>query len=164
MPLRSLDAKNEEFWNELCGSALARSIGITERTSESLRKFDEAYLRFYPYLRQYVEAEDLTDRRVLEVGLGYGTLGGLIASRTRYYHGLDLASAPVVMMRNRLGAMRQGYAGNVVQGSALAMPYTDARFDYLYSIGCLHHTGDLPQAISEVHRVLVPGGKAIMMV
>lgn len=36
-------------------------------------------------------------------------------------------------------------------------------FDYVYSIGCLHHTGDVPRSIEEVHRVLVPGGRAVVM-
>jgi SAM-dependent methyltransferase len=33
----------------------------------------------------------------------------------------------------------------------------------VYSIGCLHHTGDLPRAVAEVHRVLRPGGRAVVM-
>jgi SAM-dependent methyltransferase len=33
----------------------------------------------------------------------------------------------------------------------------------VYSIGCLHHTGDVPQAVGEVHRVLRPGGRAVVM-
>ena len=31
------------------------------------------------------------------------------------------------------------------------------------SIGCLHHTGDIPRAVGEVHRVLAPGGTAFVM-
>ena len=33
----------------------------------------------------------------------------------------------------------------------------------MYSIGCLHHTGDLPKSVDEVHRVLKPGGCAVVM-
>jgi ubiquinone/menaquinone biosynthesis C-methylase UbiE len=43
------------------------------------------------------------------------------------------------------------------------MPFSDASFDYVYSIGCLHHTGNLSRAISEVYRVLAPGGTAVVM-
>jgi ubiquinone/menaquinone biosynthesis C-methylase UbiE len=48
-------------------------------------------------------------------------------------------------------------------GSALSIPHGDQSFDYVYSIGCLHHTGNLSQSLSEVFRVLKPGGKAIIM-
>ena len=60
---------------------LARSLGITDRTPESLRKFDEAYMAIYPYLSSYVTEQDLKGKRLLEIGLGYGTLGQIIALR-----------------------------------------------------------------------------------
>src|SRR4029077_20694485 len=65
------DTRNVAFWNELCGSGLARSIGINKRTPESLRKFDEAYMTMYPYLARYVTAENLPGKKTLEIGLGY---------------------------------------------------------------------------------------------
>jgi len=157
------DIRNAAFWNELCGSGLARSIGITDRTPESLRKFDEAYMAMYPYLARYVTAENLTAKRTLEIGLGYGTLGQLIALRGCQYHGLDIADGPVEMMRYRLALLGKEAGARVQKGSALDIPYPDGIFDYVYSIGCLHHTGDLPKAVSEVYRVLAPGGRAVVM-
>jgi len=157
------DVRNAAFWNELCGSTLARSLGITDRTPESLRKFDEAYMAIYPYLSSYVTEQDLTGKRLLEIGLGYGTLGQIIALRGCQYHGLDIADGPVEMMRYRLGLLGQEVGGRVQKGSALDIPYPADSFDYVYTIGCLHHTGDLPKAVSEVHRVLTAGGKAVVM-
>ena len=69
----------------------------------------------------------------------------------------------VEMMRYRLALLGQEGGGRVQQGSALEIPYPEGTFDYVYSIGCLHHTGDLPKAVSEVFRVLAPGGKAVVM-
>ena len=46
----------------------------------------------------------------------------------------------------------------------LELPFPDASFDLLASIGCLHHTGDLFGAIQEVRRVLRPGGPLVLMV
>jgi SAM-dependent methyltransferase len=160
---RKTDIKNAAFWNELCGSGLARSLGITESTPESLRMFDEAYMAMYPYLSRYVIEEKLAGKRVLEIGLGYGTLGQLIASRGCQYHGLDIADGPVEVVRYRLGLLTIDAMDRVHKASALDIPYRDGSFDYVYSIGCLHHTGDLTKAVSEVHRVLVAGGKAVVM-
>ena len=157
------DIRNAAFWNELCGSGLARSIGITDRTPESLRKFDEAYMAMYPYLSGYVTAESLTGKRTLEIGLGYGTLGQLIALRGCQYHGLDIAAGPVEMMRYRLALLGKAAEDRVQKGSALDIPYPDGTFDYVYSIGCLHHTGDLAKGVSEVYRVLAAGGTAVVM-
>ena len=157
------DVRNAAFWDELCGSELARSLGITDRTPESLRRFDEAYMSIYPYLSSYVTEHDLKGKRVLEIGLGYGTLGQIVALRGCQYHGLDIADGPVEMMRYRLASLGKEVAGRVQRGSALDIPFRDGAFDYVYSIGCLHHTGDLPRSVSEVHRVLAPGGKAVVM-
>lgn len=157
------DQKNAEFWNELCGSSLARFLGITEINVETLRQFDKAYMDYYPYLAGYVTNERLKDRRVLEIGLGYGTLGNLIASQGADYYGIDIAQGPVRMIQYRLELLGQKDIIKGHEGSVLALPYPDMSFDYVYSIGCLHHTGDLMMSVSEVHRVLKPGGKAIIM-
>ena len=157
-----LETSNAEFWNELCGSGLARSLGIEEITPDSLRRFDEAYLAFYPYLEEYLD-EPVEGKNVLEIGLGFGTLGQRLAERGAVYHGLDIAQGPVEMMRERLRLAGLPGAERVRKGSALEMPYEDGSFDYVWSIGCLHHTGDLPRAVSEVRRVLEDGGRAVVM-
>ncbi len=160
MSQRALDAKNAEFWNELCGSGLARSLGIHTASLENLHKFDSAYMALYPYLRQFVSKEDLRQKKVLEIGLGYGTLGNLLASCGCRYHGLDVAEGPVAMMRYRLGLLGQ-VATTLFKWGPPLIPHADSTFDYVYSIGCLHHTGDVNKAVSEVHRVLAPGGKRL---
>ena len=43
------------------------------------------------------------------------------------------------------------------------MPFKAEFFDIVYSNGVLHHTGDTTKAISEVYRVLKPGGIAVIM-
>ena len=44
----SIDSANASFWNELCGSAWAKQLGITTVTPESLKRFDEEYFKYYP--------------------------------------------------------------------------------------------------------------------
>jgi ubiquinone/menaquinone biosynthesis C-methylase UbiE len=159
-----IDSKNVQFWNELCGSRLADSLGIMEITPENLCRFDDAYLSMYPYLLDYVLTEGLEGKKILEIGLGYGTLfGKVLASTDCEYHGLDIAEGPVAMMRYRLSLLSRGSQERVQVGSALDVPYEDECFDYVYSIGCLHHTGNLPRAVEEVYRILKRGGKAIVM-
>lgn len=157
----AVDTQNAEFWDTLCGWNLARSVGITGRGEDDLRRFDELYLGVYPYLENYVP-EDFGGRKVLEVGLGYGTLGQLIASRNADYYGADIAEGPVANMRRRLSwlGLPEDHA---VQASVLELPFEDESFEYVYSIGCLHHTGDLERSVQEVRRVLVLGGRAVVM-
>jgi len=162
--LENIDQANAEFWDELCGSSFAVSLGIKRITPDNLRRFDECYFSFYPYLYKYFLEESLKDRRLLEIGLGYGTLGQALAERGCDYYGLDIAEGPVYMMRYRLSGLEGvDYKGKIQIGSVLDVPYRDSTFEYVYSIGCLHPTGDIERSVSEVYRVLKEGGKAIVM-
>jgi len=161
-PQRAIDQGNRAFWDELCGTGLAQELGITEITPESLEQFDDAYMGSYPYLERYLDDLPVEGREVLEVGLGFGTVGQILAERGARYHGADIAAGPVAMMRDRLRRLGRADA-EAVQASALELPWEDGAFDLVVSIGCLHHTGDLPGAVSEVHRVLVPGGMTFVM-
>jgi len=164
MSQTEVDGRNRRFWDELCGTSLATHLGITSDDPDSLKRFDASYFDIYPYLAQYAPAADLKGKKLLEIGLGYGTLGQYLAEQGCDYHGLDIAEGPVKMMRYRLGMRGVAHPeSKVSQGSALEIPHADETFDFVYSIGCLHHTGNLQRSIDEVHRVLKPGGKAVIM-
>jgi len=157
-----IDRRNREFWDELCGTRSAASLGITDDSPESVAKFDAWYFRFYPWLFKHVPFEEMTGKRVLEIGLGYGSVAQKIAAAGARYHGLDIASGPVAMVKKRLS--RIGADGVVRQGSVLEPPFETASFEWVVAIGCLHHTGDLVRAIHQVRRLLALGGKASVMV
>ena len=161
-----VDEQNIQFWNELCGTWLARKKGISTFEPEALRLYDEAYFEVYPYLKRYVTKHNIKGAKVLEIGLGYGTLGYFIAEQECEYQAIDIALAPVVMMQKRLGYL--GLSADLVEhrvktGSMLEIPHPDEHFNFIFSIGTIHHTGNVPKAISEIHRVLKPGGAAIVM-
>ena len=106
----------------------------------------------------------MAGRRVLEVGLGYGTVAELLAragrrlSRARHRRGTGGDGA------RRGCAVPGAHAEQVREGSALDLPVPDASFDRVVSIGCLHPTGDLSRAVTEARRVLRPGGELLLMV
>ena len=159
---QGINAGNRDFWNELCGTALAKSLGVTDSSPGSLAKFDAWYMEFYSYLPYHLPLAEMKGKRVLEVGLGYGTLAQQIAAAGADYTGLDIASGPVHMVRHRLS--QAGLAGWVLEGNVLDCPFADASFEWLVAIGCFHHTGDLRRALDEARRVLAPGGRALVMV
>ena len=157
-----LDKLNEEFWDELCGTGLARLVGITDNSPESLRKFDDAYYDLYPYLLPLVKPQSLKGKKVLEIGLGYGTLSQTLAESGCDYHGLDIAEGPVRMINHRLNYLK--LPENARKGNILECPFEDDYFDVVVSIGCFHHTGNVQQCFDETYRVLKPGGRAVLMV
>ena len=147
------DAANAVFWNELCGSSFARALGIKDHSIASLQRFDRAYLDLYPYLLQHVPVHTMRGQSVLEIGLGYGTLGQQIAAAGADYTGLDIAAGPVD--DDEPPPADAGLPGKAMQGSMLECPLPDGSMDCVVSIGCFHHTGNLQRCIDETWRVLV---------
>jgi len=158
----AVDQSNRQFWQHICGSKDARRFGFDGDDTRSIVNFDSWFFDFFPYLDRYIPFEDLSGRDVLEIGLGYGSVSQRLAEAGAKLTGLDIAQAPVHWLRYRLGL--KNLSGEAIQGSALAIPFGDESFDYVVSIGCLHHTGNLEKAISEVRRVLRPGGRATIMI
>ena len=163
MPLQTeINSQNRKFWDELCGTPLAKSLGVTDASPSSLMRFDDWYFNFYPYLFNEIPFQNLSGKRVLEVGLGYGTVGQRLAEEGASYIGLDIAWGPVAMMRHRLRQI--GNEGEALQGSILDCGFVDHAFDSVVAIGSYHHTGDLQGALDQTYRILKPGGTAYIMV
>jgi SAM-dependent methyltransferase len=162
LPPSADELPNDEYWNELCGSVAAQSLGVTGSDRTSLAAYDAWYFRHYPHLLKYIEFDRLRGRDVLEVGLGYGSVAQRLAEHGARYTGLDVAAGPVQGVNHRL--MQSGLPGRAVHGSILDAPFPDEAFDAVIAIGSYHHTGDLPRALRETHRLLRPGGKAVLMI
>jgi len=160
--MSDIDQANIAFWDELCGTHLADVLGITDALPASLKKFDDWFFDFYPYLFDHVRLSELSGKDVLEVGLGYGSVSQKIAEGGARFCGLDIAPGPVEMVRHRLRQAR--LPGRAEQGNILAAPFPDGSFDRIVSIGCFHHTGDMRKAIEECWRLLRPGGSLMVMV
>lgn len=158
----AVDKANKEFWNELCGSGLAKQLGITDHSLESLKLFDDTYMSYYPYLLEHVKTKEMKGKKVLDVGLGFGTLGQIIARSGADYTGLDIAEGPVKMLNHRLRMLN--LPGLAIQGSMLECPIESSSMDWVVSIGCFHHTGNMQRCVDEAFRVLKPGGRAMIMV
>jgi SAM-dependent methyltransferase len=162
MEINNISEQNSKFWDELCGSQLAKFLGITDSTPASLKKFDDWYFDFYPYLYKHIPFGDMRGKKVLDIGLGYGTVAQRLAEAGAHYTGLDIAQGPVSMVNHRLAQNK--LTGQAVQGSILDPQLGSDSFDYVVAIGCLHHTGNLQLAINQCYRLLKPGGKLIFMV
>lgn len=101
------------------------------------------------------------DLRVLEIGCGMGTDGAQFAKAGADYTGIDLTDAAVELARKRFQV--SGLKGQFRVADAERLDFPDASFDLVYSHGVLHHTPDIEAAVREIHRVLKPGGRAMVM-
>src|SRR6185369_3888469 len=99
--------------------------------------------------------------RVLEIGCGLGTESAQFAQSGADYTGIDLTEAAVDLSRRRFELFNLPGKFRVADAEQLDFP--DNSFDVVYSHGVLHHTPDTAAAVREIHRVLRPDGRAIVM-
>ncbi|HVF55973.1 MAG TPA: class I SAM-dependent methyltransferase [Pyrinomonadaceae bacterium] len=99
--------------------------------------------------------------RVLEIGCGLGTDGAGFARAGAIYTGVDLTEAAVELSQRRFEL--EGLRGEFRTADAENLDFADESFDLVYSHGVLHHTPDTARAVREVHRVLRPCGRAVVM-
>lgn len=98
--------------------------------------------------------------RVLEIGSGPGHLLVTMASEGYAVSGIDLSAQMMRIARRRLG--RHGVRAGLVRGRAQALPWPDTHFDSVvmtFPAGFALH----PQTLSEVWRVLRPGGCLVVV-
>ena len=97
--------------------------------------------------------EDLKGKLVLDVGCGMGRFAEVATRWGAQVVGVDLSAAAEVAARNL--ADRDFVA---FQADVFALPFAPETFDYIYSIGVLHHTPNCEQAVKVLVQYLKPGG------
>ena len=97
--------------------------------------------------------EELRGKLVLDVGCGMGRYADVVTRWGGRVVGIDLSAAAEVAARNL--ADRDFFA---LQADVFALPFAPESFDYIYSIGVLHHTPDCEKAVKSLPPFLKPGG------
>lgn len=96
--------------------------------------------------------------RVLEIGCGRGVGTELILDRTgaERVDAFDLDPDMVARARRRL--RDRGDRVRLWTGDVTAIDAPDRAYDAVFDFGIIHHVPDWRSALTEVHRVLAPGG------
>jgi ubiquinone/menaquinone biosynthesis C-methylase UbiE len=106
---------------------------------------------------------NLSEKNLLEIGCGIGIDTIRLASLGfREVVGLDLSATAVDIARTHAKLKNITTVHfETANGEELTLP--NNTFDFVYSFGVIHHTPSIETAIAEIHRVLKPGGTAIVM-
>lgn len=104
--------------------------------------------------------EMLAGRTVLDAGCGMGRFAEVCADAGADVHAVDLSRAVEAAADN----LHSRGNVSVYQADIMNLPFADATFDFVYSLGVLHHTPDTRAAFSRLPRLLKPGGRLAIWV
>lgn len=135
--------------------------------------YEEIDRRFFEDAEHYMPSTDrpfgalvpfaeLPALDVLEIGVGSGSHAQLLAPHCRSYTGIDLTAYAVESTSRRFAAF--AIPGTILQMDAEHMTFPDGSFDFIWTWGVIHHSADTSRVLREMHRVLRPGGRAVVMV
>lgn len=146
-------------------SVAAKGIGEDWGTYDFFRKFDNAresdICEPYYFSNKIHGYDQSAGKRVLDVGCGNGYVLYHYAKHGAEVHGIDITETAIKLSRQRFKMC--GLDGEFEMTDGNSISYPDGYFDIVCSIGVLHHIPDPRPMISEIYRVLKPGGELILM-
>jgi SAM-dependent methyltransferase len=98
--------------------------------------------------------EDLAGKLVLDVGCGMGRFADVATRWGAQVVGIDLSLASEVAAVN----LSERNA-SIFQADVFQLPFAPGSFDFIYSIGVLHHTPNCEEAVKTLPKLLKPGGR-----
>jgi ubiquinone/menaquinone biosynthesis C-methylase UbiE len=109
-----------------------------------------------------VKKEDFQGKRVLELGCGTGEYAlWYAANGAKEVVGVDLSDGSLALANKK---KEEAKIQNVqfIKKNILELDFPDNSFDYVYSVGVLHHTGDPYKGFQHLCRVVKPDGLVIV--
>ena len=161
-------------WDDATRKLRARQIRDWDRIASSVRDFHEA-----PSTQYYRRCEiallerslgSLRGKRVLKLDLWNEAFNTRILDWMREQGaevvGLDISRVVAFRARRNarrsLGSNNGGHAPALLRADIRELPFAAGSFDVVYTMGTIEHIDEYRDAIREVHRVLKPGGRAVI--
>lgn len=122
---------------------------------------DEWYSYYYNNLKNILfdlfGNNSLEKKRVLDIGCGTGIFTEIFSVLNANVTGIDIAENMINIANFRLS--KENLSGKCIKGDAENIPFTNNYFDVVFCCGdVLDYIEDDINALSEMHRVLKPGG------
>jgi arsenite methyltransferase len=153
---------------------MGRQVGVPVTRGE---RFDDAAARRLEAVYQTPDViaqrhrtlgalEPREGERILDVGAGPGLLMADMAAvvgPAGHVTGLDASESMLAAAHRRIDALPTADHITLVQGDATELPLPDRLFDAATSTQVYEYVPDVDRALAELHRVLRPGGRALIL-
>lgn len=135
------------------GELKIMSIYTTEIASDELTSDNPIHQRL---LKAYYVAKDMVQGELLEIGCGEGRGIDLLTPKVNSYTAVDKIKEVVAKLS------KQYPEGNFIQSNIPPLPFEDESFNSIVSFQVIEHIKDDVAYLKEIHRILKPGGVALL--
>ena len=146
------------------GSTITVAIGTSEffeHADHVLYEWNAKWHGEEGHFSKLFDYKSFKGKPVLEVGCGLGCMAMNWAQQGALLSAVDLNPVAIEQTKHRFSLY--GLKGDIREADGEKLPFKDATFDYTYSWGVLHHSPNTGKSISELYRVLKPGGRVGVM-
>lgn len=172
--MADLQAKVKEWWNSnpysygMTSNDSYKDVGALTNQELTLALFDEYMRKVRKHFddaqgageriaSRFIDYEDLSGKHVLDIASGYGWATVEMCRAGANVTGIDVAPRAIEGAKKHLEF--RGLQADMRVMDAQAMDFPNSTFDFVLAWGCLMHMPDTEKAISEIFRVLKPGGR-----
>jgi SAM-dependent methyltransferase len=163
-PLQTIKAGNEEI-----ASFVSIALNADQKTVDS---FGEEWNRFASFSDEQIKAageqyfdivtEEMLNKNstVLDIGCGTGRWSKFISPRVKFVEAIDPGDAvkAAVPFTAACGNVR------ITQAGFGAIPFEKNTFDFVFSLGVVHHLPDTQAAITEAASMVKPNGWLLLYI
>lgn len=149
----------------MAGKAEFRKYG--DRGAYHWDAFSRSIKRHNPYLAgryalvlELLERAGLAGGKLLDIGCGDGALSYLMAMSGWDVTGLDYSPTGLGYAREKF--REEGARASLMRGDSCRLPVKDGSLDAVVAADIIEHLAEQEAFLSEVHRVLKPGGAAVI--
>lgn len=146
----------QKQWNALaCGELPGDKTAVGYYDAVEADRFAQQ-----AWTRDYFRYDQFAGKKVLEIGVGQGTDLMQFAKAGAECHGIDITQNHLSLTQMNFNL--RGKKVDLREADATKIPFPDNTFDAVYSFGVMHHIPEIDAVLSEVRRVLKPGGKVMI--
>jgi len=150
---------NNDLGVSKAGDAESLDIGFFDTAERKYIKHSGAAIQEagQPVFSKFIDYSELKGKRVLDIAVGTGFSTVTFAKFGALVTGIDISEYAVRQTKRNL--QLRGLQADILVMDGQDLRFPDNTFDFVCAHGCLMHMPDTQKAVTEIYRVLKPGGK-----
>ena len=147
----------QKLWNEVpCGDV----VDAPEGSLDYFLQVETLRYRIQGWQHDYFRFKDFKGKKILEIGVGQGTDQAQFAKAGAICNGIDITQRHLDL--TALNFKMRGFKTNLQRADATQNPHPDNSLDAVYSFGVIFLIPEIDKVMSEIYRVLKPGGVVML--